>query len=147
MPNFSAKGKTILEELHPDLVDIFSEVIKIWDCQLIDGARSLDEQIKNVARGVSKTMESKHLPGLDGKSHAVDVMPYPFDWDKIERGLRAIKQADATMQIAEVYMFVGFVKGVAHMKGIPLRQGADWNGNNQLEDHTFIDLPHHELKG
>jgi peptidoglycan L-alanyl-D-glutamate endopeptidase CwlK len=146
MPEFGAASLIVLEELHPELKKLFLEVIKVWDCQLIDGARSVAEQTKNVAKGVSKTMESRHIPDETGKANACDAMPYPYDWNKIELGLRALKAADPSMQIAEVYMFIGFIKGVAHMMGIDLRQGADWNGNNQLEDHTFIDLPHHERR-
>ncbi len=145
MPRFSVKSQEIIKELEPDLQRLFNEVIKHWDCQPIDGIRTVAEQIKNIERGVSQTMKSKHLPNEHGKSEAVDVMPYPFDWNKIQKGLDALKRADPTMQIAEVYAFIGFVRGVAVMMNIPLRQGADWNTNNQFDDHSFIDLPHHEL--
>ncbi len=80
MPSFGAESASHLTELHPNLKKVLNEVIKHWDCQIIDGKRTLAEQVKNVAKGVSKTMESKHLPGADGLGHAVDVMPYPYDW-------------------------------------------------------------------
>lgn len=140
MPNFGAASRSHLAEVHPDLQRLFNFVIKHWDCSIIDGRRTIEEQRKNVAKGVSKTMRSKHLEG-----RAVDAMPYPFDWGKIERGLQALKRADGGMEIAEVYMFQGFVAGVAAALGINIRQGADWNSNRQFEDQTFHDLPHTEL--
>ena len=42
--------------------------------------------------------------------------------------------------------FAGFVKGIALMLGIPIRWGGDWNGNNDLKDNNFDDLPHFELR-
>lgn len=145
MPKFGATSRKNLAEVHPDLQRLFNEVIKHWDCTIIDGARTIEEQKKNILKGVSKTMNSKHLPGSDGKARAVDAMPYPFDWNAIEKGLQALKRADGGMQIAEVYMFQGFVAGMAAAMGIDVRQGADWNTNRQFDDQTFHDLPHTEL--
>lgn len=145
MPKFGSLSLINLAECHPDLQRLFEAVVTQWDCQVIDGARTVREQEKNVARGVSKTMDSKHLPQEDGKSHAADVMPYPFDWAKIERGLNAVKAIDSDLSVMRVYAFIGYVAGVADQLGIPLRQGADWDSDHQFGDHTFIDLPHHEL--
>ena len=63
-------------------------------------------------------------------SLAIDVAPYPIDWDdKIS-----------------FYHFVGYVKGTADQLGIKIRCGADWNCNNNLHDQTFFDLTHFELR-
>ena len=35
--------------------------------------------------------------------------------------------------------------GVAAVMGIPIRCGADWDGDHNLRDQTFNDLPHIEL--
>jgi hypothetical protein len=146
MPKFGTLSTANLSECHADLVKLFNEVIKHRDCQIIDGGRTYDEQVKNVAKGVSQTMNSLHvISATRRKSLAVDVMPYPFDWNKIEKGLNALKHADPSMQIAEVYHFQGFVLGIATMMGIDIRQGVDWNGNGQFEDSSFVDLPHNEL--
>jgi len=145
MPAFGAESRANYAELERDLQRICDIAIKGWDCKIIDGGRTMAEQIKNVAKGVSQTLASKHLLNKDGKSEAMDIMPFPFDWDKIERGLRAIKQAEHGMEIAEVYMFVGYIQGIAAALGIPLRSGADWDSDRQFEDHKFVDLPHHEL--
>lgn len=143
--SYSQISSANLAECEPQLRRIFDFVIQHWDCTIIDGRRTVAEERQNVADGASQTMNSKHLPDAAGLSRAVDVLPYPFDYDSIERGINAIKKADPHMQIAEVYAFIGYVRGVADMMGIPLRQGADWNSNHQFEDQSFDDLPHHEL--
>lgn len=132
--------------VHPNIVRVARIVEPVWNSQVIDGIRTREEQIKNLARGASKTMNSRHLPQADGLSHAIDFMPYPYNWVLIEKGMNALKKADYGMQIAEVYAFAGFVDGVAHALGIPFRSGYDWNTNRQFEDQSFHDLPHHELK-
>lgn len=145
-PIYGTKSKANLAECDPRLQRIFNFVIQHWDCQVQDGLRTIAEQKANVAKGVSKTMDSRHLPDpVTGKSDAADVLPWPFDWDAIERGLNAIKKADGGMEIAELYSFVGFVQGVAAVMGIPLRVGADWNDNRQFQDQNFDDLDHFEI--
>ncbi len=126
MPRFSDRSLTQLRTCHPDLVRLFAEVINHWDATVLEGHRTEEQQRENVRKGVSKTMNSRHL---DDPSHAVDVAPYPVDWQDTER-FRA---------------FGGFVLGVASQMGIPLRWGGDWNGNRSFRDQTFHDLPHFEL--
>jgi len=63
-------------------------------------------------------------------STAIDVVPYPIDWEDRER----------------MTYFAGYVKGIAMMLGIPIRWGGDWNSNNELKDNNFDDLPHFELR-
>lgn len=147
MPTFGTTSKKNLAECDTRLQRLFNFVIQHWDCTIIDGARTIEEQRRNVAKGVSKTMHSKHLPDkVNGKSKAVDAMPYPIDWAAIQKGLDAVKRADGGMEVLEAYMFQGFVAGVAAVMGIPIRQGADWNTNREFEDQTFHDLPHTEIK-
>lgn len=43
---------------------------------IVDTLRTPQEQEENLRRGVSWTPRSKHLPGSDGKSRAIDVVPY-----------------------------------------------------------------------
>lgn len=59
--------------VHPILVGMVEEAIKITkqDFIVFDGLRTMQEQRKNVAKGVSKTMNSYHLYGL-----AVDLVPF-----------------------------------------------------------------------
>jgi len=147
VPSFGAVSRGNLVGVDQRLIDIANGVVAYWDCSVTDGVRTVEEQRKNIARGVSKTMNSKHLPQADGKSHAIDIVPYPVNWTLIERGYAAIKHATGGMEVAEMYAFAGFVDGYAAAKGINLRSGYDWNTNRQFEDQSFLDLPHHELRG
>ena len=63
-------------------------------------------------------------------SRAVDVVPYPIDWDDRER----------------FHLFAGFVIGIAQSMGIRLRWGGDWNMNFEVDDNNFDDFPHFEVK-
>ncbi len=63
-------------------------------------------------------------------SRAVDVAPYPIDWNDRERfsyfaGARGI--------------------GVGASPGIAGRWGGDWDKDNKLKDNSFDDLVHFEL--
>ena len=66
----------------------------------------------------------------DYPSNAVDVVPYPVDWDDRER----------------FHLFAGFVLGIARSMGINLRWGGDWNQNFEVDDNKFDDFPHFELR-
>lgn len=146
MPKFGAESSKNLAECDEKIQKLFNFVIQYWDCKVIDGARTLEEQRKNVAKGVSKTMHSKHLPDpITGKANAVDVMPYPFDWNLIEKGLKAKRDIPGVKEVIEAYAFSMFVNGVALGMGIELRSGADWDSDKDFNDQTFIDLPHHEI--
>lgn len=134
-----------LEQVHPDLARIAHTAILDWDCSITDGARTLAEQQRNVARGVSKTMASKHLPQADGFAHAIDIVPYPIDWQAITRGINAVRKVDPGMQTLEAYAFHGYVLGIAAALGIKVRSGIDWDNDKEFAEHTFIDLPHVEL--
>ena len=128
MPQFGERSARALETAHPDLQRLFVEVIKHYDCSVLEGHRGQVAQEEAVAKGLSKTHwpDSKHnkYPSL-----AVDVAPYPINWKDTER----------------FYHFAGFVKGVAEMLGIKIRCGCDWDGDTDLHDQTFMDLPHFEL--
>lgn len=154
MPKFGRVSENNLQLVHPDLVKVFRFVIKHWDCTVTDGIRTIEEQKRNIKVGVSQTMDSKHLPRdeqgkLDpnGKAWAVDVMPYPVDWDAIEKGIAAVKRVDPGMQTLEAYAFAGFVQGVATAMGIDLRVGVDWDNDRNFANHGFVDLPHFEKTG
>lgn len=126
MPKFSQESFEKLMTCHKDLQDVFFEVIKHFDCKIIEGNRSVEQQKKYVKSGRSKTMKSKHLPF---PSMAVDAVPYPIDWKDTER----------------MALFIGFVLGVAEIKGIKLRSGIDWDSDTQTNDTSFKDYPHFEL--
>jgi len=90
-------SKSRLKGVHPDLVSVVERAIEITkqDFSVLEGLRSLEQQHINVAKGVSKTMNSRHLTG-----HAVDLIPYPMPdgewkrwwWDEIAHAMH--KAAD-----------------------------------------------------
>jgi peptidoglycan LD-endopeptidase CwlK len=128
MPHFSESSKEKLATCHYDLQRLFNEVIKHVDCKIICGERGREEQTKAFEDGKSKV---QYPNGKHNKrpSEAVDCIPYPIDWKGINR----------------LYMFVGYVRGVANSMGIKIRCGADWDGDFEVKDQTFDDLPHFEL--
>lgn len=74
----SRRSLNNLRGVHPDLVAVVKRAIEITavDFVVIDGVRSRAEQAANVAKGVSWTMRSNHLPQADGYGHAVDLAAY-----------------------------------------------------------------------
>lgn len=147
MPNiFGTESKANLEGVHEQLQRLHEKVLEIIDHAIVDGVRTPEEQAQNLAKGVSRTPNSLHLLQPDGKSHATDCIPYPNNWDEVEKGLNALKKADPKMYLARFYYLNGIIRGVAHCLEIPIRQGVDWDGDTDLGDQSFIDLGHTELK-
>jgi len=128
MAQFSEFSKNNLKNAHPKLRKVFNEVIKNYDCRVLCSIRDESTQNRLYNEGKSKLMfpDSKHNaePSL-----AVDVVPYPIDWNDINRFM----------------YFGGYVKGVAHSMGIAIRWGGDWDSDNEFTDQTFMDYPHFEL--
>ena len=129
MPKFGKKSKSRLKTCDEDLIALFEEVVKYFDCTVLEGHRGEKLQNKYFKEGKSKLKfpDGNHN---NNPSTAVDVVPYPIDWDDRER----------------MTYFAGFVKGVAYKMGIPIRWGGDWNNNTSLKDNSFDDLPHFELR-
>src|SRR5690242_19198436 len=121
MPAFSPKSDAFLDAAHPSLARLFREVIKHYDCSILGSIRTVEEQRANVAKGLSQTMDSKHLPGPDGLSRAVDAAPYPQRWDD------PTKAKITTQWDVDLEHFDGFVRGYAAALGIPIRWGGDWD--------------------
>lgn len=134
MPKFSLQSQSQLATCHPELQLLFNEVIKYFDCQVLEGYRNQADQEKAFAAGNSKL----HFPyGNHNKnpSMAVDVSPYPVVWNHPRR----------------FYWFAGTVLGIAiqlkaqgKMK-YTIRYGGDWDGDKDITDQTFDDLVHFEL--
>lgn len=128
MPSFSQRSRARLITCDKRLQDLFEEVVKGFDCIILQGHRGEEEQNRYYAEGKSKLKypQSKHnkIPSL-----AVDVAPYPVNWSDKER----------------FYYFAGYVKGIAQFLGIELRWGGDWDSDTHIHDQTFFDLPHFEI--
>jgi hypothetical protein len=134
MPTFGNRSKNNLATAHPDLQRLFNEVIKHYDCAVICGHRSKEDQDKAFHEGRSKVQwpNGKHnkQPSL-----AVDVVP----WFSNKPNIR-------WNDSSKFYEFGGFVQGVAATMGIDIRWGGNWDGDDELKDQTFFDLPHFELR-
>lgn len=78
MFHFGAKSQSELEGVRPDLVEGTTRALALTpiDFAVFDGLRTMAEQAEYVRTGVSKTMNSKHLPQPDGLGWAVDLVPY-----------------------------------------------------------------------
>ena len=128
MPRFGRTSKNRLASSHEDLQDLFNEVIKYVDCSVLEGHRGQERQDKLYDEGKTKV---KYPNGRHNAnpSNAVDVVPYPIDWDDRER----------------FHLFAGFVLGIAQSMEINIRWGGDWNKNFEVNDNNFDDFPHFEL--
>jgi peptidoglycan L-alanyl-D-glutamate endopeptidase CwlK len=120
MPKFGKESLKMLDGVHPKLVKVCHLAIEIMDFKVVDGVRTLEEQQINKLRGVSWTLNSKHILQADGYSHAVDLGPYVtgVDWHDIEM----------------FCVLAGVMFACAKHVGIKLRWGGDWNQNMQTDD-------------
>lgn len=127
-----------LEGLHPNLVAVVTRAIQLTtqDFSVTCGVRTLAEQKGLYAQGRTKpgqivtwTLKSRHLPAADGLGRAVDLAPYPIDWNNLSK-FDAI--AKAMFQASKEL-------------GIPIRWGADWDKDGNPRERGETDSPHFEL--
>ena len=120
MYHLSTRSMEELVGVHPILAFAVMEAIKITeqDFMVLDGVRTKKEQIKLVARGNSKTLDSYHLYGL-----AVDLVAYDGgpSWDE---------NLYSDINVA--------MKHVIHIHNLPIEWGYDMWG---------WDMPHWQLTG
>lgn len=128
MPKFSQKSLNRLNQCHPDLQRLFLEVVKGFDCSIIEGYRTKEDQDKAFYAGTSKVKwpNGKHnqFPSL-----AVDVWPYPVP--RTENG-----QIDDLSLVWD--NFGRYVLETAEKLGIAVIWGGNWE--------SLVDKPHWELK-
>lgn len=108
--------------VHSDLVRVVYGAIKetTQDFTVIDGMRTLSEQRKLVARGVSRSMNSRHLTG-----DAVDIIPYPIPRDWSRYTYSQWTEISRAMKLS------------AKRLGIRIEWGGDWRNG--------WDKPHYQL--
>ena len=112
------RSKQSLSGVHVDLVAVVKKAIEITevDFSVIEGIRHIERQKQLVKEGKSTTLNSRHLTG-----HAVDMVPYPVDWEDLER----------------FELMAEAMKLAAEELDIPIVWGGDWK--------SFYDAPHFEL--
>ena len=126
--NITATSEKRLKGVHPDLVRVVRRTAKDWKDPemgfiITCGVRTLEEQKLLKAKGASRTLNSRHIPGANGFSHAVDfavtIKGVPrWDWPLYTKLAKAVKAA-------------------AKAEGVPITWGGDWA--------SFKDGPHFEL--
>ena len=138
MPKFGTKSRERLDTCHADLITLFEAVVDEIDCSVICGHRNKEDQDKAVASGNSKAVYPKGKHNAS-PSNAIDVAPYPIDWDDLDR----------------FYYFAGWVLAKAKiLRNVGeishnIRWGGNWSGfakgRIDFKKNTFNDLPHFEL--
>lgn len=128
------RSKNNLKGVHPDLVKVVEKAIGLTtqDFTVIEGVRTTKRQqelyaqgrtapgnIVTNADGVKK--KSNHQAKADGYGHAVDIVPYPVDWDSISK----FDNIAVAMKLAACEL------------GVDIVWGGDWK--------NFKDYPHFEL--
>jgi hypothetical protein len=128
MPSFSKRSRSRLETCDERLQELLSEAIKQVDFSVLCGFRNEADQEAAYVEGASTKQwpDSKHNRS---PSPAVDVAPYPVDWNDPARFARLF----------------GYIERIAHEKGIKIRWGADWNQNWRTKDERLVDMPHIEI--
>jgi peptidoglycan L-alanyl-D-glutamate endopeptidase CwlK len=120
MYSYSRKSRIQLRTCDHRLREIFNEVIKVYDCSIVQGYRGKEDQNRAFEEGKSQLRypESNHnqLP-----SKAVDVIPYPSGYE----------------DIGEFFVLATHVFAVANRLGYKVRWGGHWK--------SFKDYPHWEI--
>ena len=129
MAKFSKKSRDKLNTCDERLQKVFNEVIKYIDCSVLEGHRGEERQNRLFEEGKTKVTypNGRHN---SNPSNAVDVTPYPINWEDRERQT----------------LFAGFVIGIARSMGITLRWGGDWDMDFEVMDNRFDDFPHFEIR-
>ena len=125
---FSKNSKKNLSTCHYKLQVLFLWVLREMDCTIICGHRGKNAQDVAYKAKASHVIFpfSNHnkVPSL-----AVDVMPYPIEWENKERNA----------------YFAGLVVAYAKWLGIGVRWGHDWNMDHVPDKRGFVDIPHYEI--
>jgi len=138
MPTLGDQSKKRLVGVHPDLVAVVKRAMEVTkqDFTVICGLRTKEEQAALYAQGRTKpgnvvtwVKTSRHMAQSDGYGYAVDIVPYPLDWNTLSK-FDAI--ADAMQQAAKEY-------------GVKIRSGADWDQDGKLREKGESDSPHWEI--
>lgn len=140
MYKFGERSLKNLEGVHPTLVKVLTEAIKVSrvDFTIVEGLRTTKRQQELYAQGRTKPgpkvtnadgvrNKSNHQAKTDGYGHAVDL--YPFFLGQVQVNHK--NTLDKLRSIAEVIM------GVASKLGVKV----EWGGNWKMGDY-----PHFELK-
>lgn len=118
--SLSQRSLDNLKGVHADLIAVVQEAIQNTDIDfgVIDGLRTLEEEKEMVAKGASKTLNSRHIGGF-----AVDLAAYVA--------------GKLTWQPAPYKVIAKAMKMAAKDLNVPIVWGGSWL--------TFKDYGHFEL--
>ena len=121
------------------------------DFTVYETIRTLDQQKAYMAKGVTRTMKSKHLEQSDGYSHAVDLVPYingkpVWDWDGCYSIACAMDRAATHLGLAGHIRWGGaWDRVLADFGNEPAAYKKEVENYKQRHGGTdFIDGPHYE---
>lgn len=116
----NARSEKALVGVHPDLVAVVRRAAEIMPGGFIitEGMRTKERQRELFAKGLSKTMNSRHLVGL-----AVDFAP--------------LLDGDVTWKTPAFLPVIKAFRQAAEELKVPIVSGSEWK--------TFKDYPHIEL--
>ena len=145
-----------LSGVHPNLQKVVKRAIEIseQDFSVLEGVRSDEQCYINWGKGrtaaqcqakgvpakyakptvakvtwLNNPLSSNHRKKPDGYGHAVDLAPYPLDWNDLTKFDKISKA-----------MFAA-----AKELGITIRWGADWDNDGKPRERGETDSPHFEV--
>ena len=128
---FGSRSRGRLSTCHPKLQVILARAMsyQIMDFTIVCGHRNEADQNEAHAIGAStkKWPNSNHN---DFPSNAVDVAPWPIDWNDHLAFSR----------------LAGIIEAAAAETGTLLRWGGDWDRDGGSRDQSFMDIGHLEIK-
>lgn len=128
MPKFGNASKLKLMTCDQRLQKICLDAIEVMDFTVLCGHRDSDEQNKLFEEGKTKVQWPKSKHNVT-PSVAVDLAPYPVDWNDTER----------------FYALAGVMFAIAAKHKIKLRWGGTWGGIDDKNPSGFVDMPHFEI--
>lgn len=161
---FSIRSKSRKQGLHPVLDKILDRAITISqiDFMVLEGVRSDEQCYINYGKGrtvsqchakgvpvkyakpsaakvtwLNNPLSSKHRKQADGYGHAVDVVPFPLDWNDLSK---FDKIAKAMFEAEKQLKAEGIIPSTTN-----LRWGANWDNDGQYREKGETDSPHFEI--
>lgn len=140
------------------LRDVADEVLPIKDHSVIKGHRNEKDQHQAFLDGHSK-LDWPNGNHNDFPSRAIDVKTYPepepvlfltdpnlMSTNELRLEVKRLREQVKQQPLREEQLYLlGVYKGVGHMMGIPIRTGADWDRDGEIQDNGFDDFFHVEL--
>lgn len=125
MFKLSNRSLSNLAGVHPSLIAVVKRAIEITplDFGVSEGLRTLERQKQLVDEGKSTTLNSMHLPQVDGKSHAVDLF--------------VLVDGKASWQHKDFRKVIQAMMTAAIELSVQIKAGGLWR--------DFLDSPHFEL--